>query len=184
MTLPTPAAAPALTWPEPPDKCPACGAPIVERIQFLIVYECEQAILTQHRDGKSIEHPDSHCTRAFPAAVAQRQRAEDAEQMLRWTYQELGSETELDQSAPLNHLVRRKLAGAEATAQAIQQRADALAAQVAALRAALEGAREYMRHAEGCSYPFNKLYGCRCGMLETLAETDAALAAAPEGVTK
>ena len=79
MTQPTPAAAPALSWPEPPDKCPACGAPIVERIQFLIVYECEQAILTQHRDGKSIEHPDSHCTRAFPAAVAQRQRAEDAE---------------------------------------------------------------------------------------------------------
>src|SRR3990167_276293 len=79
MTQPTPAAAPALSWPEPPDKCPACGAPIVERIQFLIVYECEQAILTQHRDGKSIEHPDSHCTRAFPAAVGQRQRAEDAE---------------------------------------------------------------------------------------------------------
>lgn|SRR3990167_9831941 len=65
-----------------------------------------------------------------------------------------------------------------------RQRADALAAQVAALRRALEGAREYLRHSEGCSYPFNELYGCRCGFLETLAEIDAALAAAPEGVTK
>ena len=53
-------------------------------------------------------------------------------------------------------------------------------AQVAALLAALDSAREYVRHSEGCNYPYGAMYGCKCGLLRTLTEIDAALAAAPD----
>ena len=59
------------------------------------------------------------------------------------------------------------------------KRADALAGQVERLTKALESAREYLRHEEGCNYPYGAVYGCKCGLLTTLPEIDAALLPAP-----
>src|SRR3990167_6866810 len=157
-------AAPALTWTELPELCPVCcvALPYPDDSQGHLSkrYRFGQLLWLI---GKRWELAvDESCRKASYLAVAQRQRA-DA----------------LHARADTEYAARLRLV---ADYDKLDAERDALASQVAALRAALEGAREYLRHSEGCSYPFNELYGCRCGMLETLAETDAALAAAPEGV--
>ena len=242
-------AATALSWPTLPPICPVCrGAlPYPDDSQGHLSkrYQCGQLLWLIGEQWELAV--DESCREASRLAVAQRQRAEDAERdyaVLLADYNaaaawlgvlESGDDLEVAAKSltdQLSDVLQRAdalqqqiadLTGAEfdhtvataehylnigqaerdelkaradaAEAELAEQhergdkyslgwinetkRADALAGQVERLTKALESAREYLRHEEGCNYPYGAVYGCKCGLLTTLPEIDAALLPAP-----
>src|SRR3990167_9107126 len=86
MTQPTPAAAElqaALTWDTPPTVCPICTRPLIEHFDtigsLIADYECGQTLRKDKEADSYSLSPVRTCRNWATAAVAQRQRAEDAE---------------------------------------------------------------------------------------------------------
>jgi len=191
MMPPTPAAAPALTWPEPPKLCPVCcGAlpyPDDRQGHLRKRYRCGQLLWLI---GKQWELAvDESCREASHLAVAQRQRADKAESD-RDTYH-AHADREYEQRVRL-----------VADYDKLDAERDALAALVKTLREALEASQDVIRtsgdvttHRSECSRCSQKLNDdwddSDCPRLTKLydAEADArsrwslatdALAAAPD----
>lgn len=184
-----------LTCDMPPASCPACDSvQSGDQLATARFYSCG-LMLVKH-DGWSADKR-LRCLNAFTAAVAQRQRADALEIENRdlWgaAARDATEKTELmrdrDEARAFadKETSRANLASFHANqfseeCDLLREERGALAAQVERLTAVLDGAREYIQHSPGCTYPFNPLYGCGCGLLITLRNVSAALRPVPPAV--
>jgi len=168
MTQPTPAAAElqaALTWDTPPTVCPICTRPLIEHFDtigsLIADYECGQTLRKDKEADSYSLSPVRTCRNWAIAAVAQRQRAEDAERdyaVLLKDYNAAAAWLGVLESGDDLEVAAKRLT--DNWSDAIQ-RADVLAAQVAALRTALDSIVEYAGPADDTG---NSFWQCRaCG---------------------